>query len=42
MEYQDVFSTGEFDVGRTTLVKHSIDAGDAAPIRQLLRKSSPQ
>ena len=42
VEYQDVFSTGEFDIGRTTLVKHSIDTGDAAPIRQPLRRSSPQ
>ena len=42
VEYQDVFSTGEFDIGRTTLVKYSIDTGDAAPIRQPLRRSSSQ
>ena len=42
IEYQDVFSTWEFDIGRTTLVQHSIDTGDATPIRQPLRRSSPQ
>ena len=42
VEYQDVFSSGEFDIGRTTRVKHSIDTGGAAPIRQPLRRSSPQ
>ncbi|XP_072039250.1 uncharacterized protein [Amphiura filiformis] len=40
--YQDVFSSGEFDIGRTTWVKHNIDTGDAAPIRQRVRRSSPQ
>ena len=41
-KYQDVFSSGEFDIGRTTWVKHSIDTGDATPIRQALRRQSPK
>ena len=41
IKYQDVFSSGEYDIGRTTLVKHSIDTGDARPIRQPLRRSGP-
>ncbi len=40
--YSDVFSTGDYDIGRTTLVKHRIDTGDAAPIRQPLRRASPE
>ena len=42
VRYQDVFSSSEFDIGRTTWVKHSINTGDAAPVRQPLRRSSPQ
>jgi len=42
IRYQDVFSSGEFDIGRTTWVKHSIETGDARPVRQRLRRSSPQ
>ena len=34
VEYQTCFSTGDFDIGRTTLVKRSIDTGDTALIRQ--------
>ena len=41
VEYQDVFSQGEFDIGRTKLVKHRIDTQDARPIRQPLRRQSP-
>lgn len=41
-EYQDVFSTGEFDIGHTDLIRHSIDTQGAHPIRQRLRRSSPE
>ena len=34
VEYQNVFSTGEFDIGKITFVKHCIDTCHAAPIRQ--------
>ena len=36
-----VISTGDDDLGRTTLVQHRIDTGDAAPIRQPLRRLAP-
>ncbi len=41
-EYEDVFSKGEFDIGRTSLIKHKIDTPGAHPIRQPLRRSSPE
>jgi len=37
-EYVDVFSTGETDLGETSLAAHQIDTGDARPIRQTLRR----
>ena len=37
-EYQDVFSSGPTDMGRTGLVKHTIDTGDQRPIRLLPRR----
>ena len=36
--YSDVFSKGEFDLCRTSLIMHHIDTGDAKPIRQPLRR----
>ena len=36
--YADVFSKGEFDLGRTTLITHHIDTGTTKPIRQPLRR----
>ena len=32
-KYQDVFSKHEFDIGLTNLVEHSIDTGDAKPVK---------
>jgi len=37
-EYSDTFSTGTFDMGRTTLVEHTIDTGTQKPMRQALRR----
>ena len=37
-QYSDVFICGEFDLGRTSLIIHHIDTGDAKPIRQPLRR----
>ena len=37
--YSDVFSSGDGDIGRTNWVKHSIDTGDARPIRQRARRA---
>ena len=33
-EFQDIFSTGESDIGRTDMVKHHISTGDARPIKE--------
>ena len=38
IEYQDRFAAHPDDVGRTTLIKHHIDTGDAAPVRQRCRR----
>ena len=37
-EYAHVISTGEGDIGRTSIVRHSIDTGDAQPVQQLARR----
>src|SRR6266496_180773 len=36
--YRDVFSKHEYDLGRTNLMEHQIETGDARPIREGLRK----
>ena len=36
--YQDLLSTGPYDMGRTDLVEHAIDTGNSRPIRQGLRR----
>ena len=38
LEYQDVFSRNDMDIGKTDLVKHSISTGDSRPIRQPYRR----
>jgi transposase InsO family protein len=35
--YTDVFSSGEFDLGATDLARHTINTGDARPVKQALR-----
>jgi hypothetical protein len=37
-QYADIFSRGPHDIGHTTLAEHSIDTGDATPIRQAPRR----
>ena len=37
-EFEDVFSQGEYDLGSTDIVEHTIDTGDHKPIRQPLRR----
>ena len=38
VEYEDVFSKNDWDLGLTHLTEHSIDTGDAAPIKQRPRR----
>jgi len=38
IKYQNVFSKNSDDIGRTDLVKHSINTGTAAPLRQPSRR----
>ena len=39
IKYQDVFSRGDYDIGKTNLVKHSIDTGTSVPIKQRPRRA---
>jgi hypothetical protein len=41
IEYSDVFSRSDRDLGLTDIVTHNIDTGDARPIRQQLRRFPP-
>jgi len=41
MKHQDVFSQNENDLGRTSIIMHHIDTGDARPVRQPLRRYPP-
>ena len=40
-QYSDVFSRGDLDLGRTALVKHSINTGTSAPIKCPPRRVAP-
>jgi len=39
--YTDIFSQGEYDLGRTHVVEHYIDTGNNRPVRQSLRRQPP-
>ena len=38
-EYSDVFAEDEFDLGSFTSIEHTIDTGDAKPIKQGIRRT---
>ena len=38
LEFQDIFSKGPQDLGKTGLAKHEINTGDAAPVRHHPRR----
>ena len=42
LAYQDVFARHEADIGRTTLITHDVDTGDAKPVAQPVRRQSPE
>ena len=37
-DYASLFAKSSFDLGRTDVVKHTIDVGDSRPIRQPPRR----
>ncbi|KAK3878771.1 hypothetical protein Pcinc_016582 [Petrolisthes cinctipes] len=37
----DVFSQGDMDLGRTALVKHSVNTGNSSPVKQAPRRVAP-
>ena len=39
VEYSDVFAENEYDLGNFTEIEHSIDTGNAKPIRQRMRRT---
>ena len=39
--FSDAISTGDSDLGRTLLIQHRINTGDAAPVRQPPRRLPP-
>ena len=39
IEFADVFSVHEFDLGNFTAIEHTIDTGDAAPVKQKFRRT---
>ena len=41
LEYRDVFSMEEFDIGHTTTIRHRIDLEDARPFKQRHRRIPP-
>ena len=41
LQFRDVFSEGEFDIGHTTTVKHRIDLVDETPFKQRHRRIPP-
>ena len=40
VRHRGILSTGDHDIGKTDLVEHRIDTGDARPIRQPLRRQA--
>ncbi|KAK3878810.1 hypothetical protein Pcinc_016620 [Petrolisthes cinctipes] len=38
VQYADVFSRGDMDLGRTALVKHSVNTGNSSPVKQAPRR----
>jgi hypothetical protein len=41
LKYQDTFAKSNYDLGRTGLIKHEVDTGDAKPINHQPRRLSP-
>ena len=41
VEFKGIFSHNNGDIGRTSQIQHSIDTGNASPIRQHTRRTAP-
>ena len=41
VEFQDVFSKNNYDLGKTHLLQHEVDTGDSRPTKQNPRRQSP-
>ena len=41
LTFEDIFAGPDDSLGRTSLLKHSIDTGTAPPVRQSVRRISP-
>lgn len=42
LDYQDIFSKDDFDIGTFKEVEHRIDTGDSAPIKERIRRTPLQ
>ena len=40
--YSDIFAKTEADIGKTHLITHDVDTGDARPVAQSVRRQSPE
>ena len=41
-KYRDVFALSDADLGKTSLVQHVVDTGDAVPIKQRPHRTTPK
>jgi len=39
IHFQDIFSKNELDIGHYTQIKHIIDSGNAAPVKERMRRT---
>ena len=39
--FEDIFAKNEADIGKTHLITHDVDTGDAKPVAQSIRRQSP-
>ena len=40
--FSDIFAKDETDIGKTHLITHDVDTGDAKPVAQSVRRQSPE
>ena len=41
-DYSDIFAVDSNDIGKTDIITHDVDTGDAKPISQAVRRQSPE